>query len=164
MRPCGRSRPGWKSCWRVAEAGGQTKGAAPGRVLGLDLGQSRIGVAISDPERRVAVPIGTIRTGAPGDVKAIAAIVREEGISQIVLGHPISLSGRKGEAADHAERFAQALNDFLHVPVVLRDERFTTIQAERQLGQAGVRGRARREVVDQTAATIILQDYLDSAG
>jgi putative Holliday junction resolvase len=133
-------------------------------VLGLDLGQSRIGVAISDPERRVAVPIGTIRTGAPADVKAIAAIVREEGISQIVVGHPISLSGRKGEAADHAERFAQALNDFLHVPVVLRDERFTTVQAERQLGQAGVRGRARREVVDQTAATIILQDYLDSVG
>jgi putative Holliday junction resolvase len=131
-------------------------------VLGLDLGQSRIGVAISDGDRRVAVPIGTIRTGAPADVKAIAAIVGDEGVSEIVVGHPISLSGRKGEAADHAERFAQALHDFLHVPVVLRDERFTTVQAERALGQAGVRGRARREVVDQTAATIILQDYLDS--
>jgi len=152
----------------VPETGGSAKrpaeGSAPGRVLGLDLGQSRIGVAISDPERRVAVPIGTIRTGAPVDVKAIASIVREEGVSEIVVGHPISLSGRKGEAADHAERFAQALHDFLHVPVVLRDERFTTVQAERQLGQAGVRGRARREVVDQTAATIILQDYLDSIG
>ena len=146
----------------MPEPGSSVGGAAGGRVLGLDLGQSRIGVAISDAERRVAVPIGTIRTGAPADVKAIAAIVREEGVSQIVVGHPISLSGRKGEAADHAERFAQALNDFLQVPVILRDERFTTVQAERRLAQAGVRGRARREVVDQTAATIILQDFLDS--
>jgi putative Holliday junction resolvase len=136
----------------------------PGRVLALDLGQSRIGAAISDPERRVAVPIGTIHTGAPSDVKAIAAIVREQGVTEIVVGNPISLSGRKGEAADHAEKFAQALRDFLGIPVVLHDERFTTVQAERQLGQAGVRGRARREVVDQAAATIILQAYLDSLG
>src|SRR5947207_2733476 len=78
-RPCVRSRLGSKSCWLVPEAGSSVGGAAPGRVLGLDLGQSRIGVAISDAERRVAVPIGTIRTGAPADVKAIAAIVREEG-------------------------------------------------------------------------------------
>jgi putative Holliday junction resolvase len=134
----------------------------PGRVLALDLGQSRIGVAISDPERRVAVPLGTIRTGAPADVKAIAAIVREQGVSQIVVGHPISMSGRAGEAADLAERFADALKGFLGVPVLLQDERLTTVQAERQLGEAGVRGRARREVVDQAAATIILQSYLDS--
>jgi putative Holliday junction resolvase len=133
-----------------------------GRVLGLDLGQSRIGVAISDPDRRVAVPIGTIRTGAPADVKAIATIVRDQGVSEIVVGHPLSLSGRAGEAADHAEKFAQALRDFLGVPVVLRDERLTTVEAERQLRGAGIRGRARREVVDQTAATIILQSYLDS--
>jgi len=138
-------------------------GEAPGRVLALDLGQSRIGVAISDPERRVAVPIGTIRTGAPADVKAIAAIVREQQVTEIVVGHPLSLSGRKGEAADHAEKFAQALRDFLGVSVVLQDERLTTVQAERQLGQAGLRGRARREVVDQAAATIILQAYLDAS-
>jgi putative holliday junction resolvase len=133
-----------------------------GRVLALDLGQSRIGVAVSDPGRRVAVPLGTIRTGAPADVKAIAAIVREQGISEIVVGHPLSLSGKGGEAADHAERFARALRDLLGIPVILRDERLTTVEAERQLAEAGVRGRARREVVDQTAATIILQSYLDS--
>jgi len=132
-------------------------------VLALDLGQSRIGVAISDEERRVAVPVGTIRTGAPADVKAIAAIVREQQVAEIVVGHPLSLSGRKGEAADHAEKFAQALRDFLGIPVVLQDERLTTVQAERQLGQAGLRGRARREVVDQAAATIILQAYLDAS-
>jgi putative Holliday junction resolvase len=119
-------------------------------------------VAISDPDRRMAVPIGTIHTGAPADVKAIAAIVREQEVEEIVVGHPLSLSGRAGEAADHAEKFAQALRDFLGIPVFLRDERLTTVQAERELRDAGVRGRARREVVDQTAATIILQSYLDS--
>jgi putative Holliday junction resolvase len=130
-------------------------------VLGLDLGQSRIGVAISDPGRRVAVPLGTIRTGAPEDVKAIAALVREHGIGEIVVGHPVNLSGRKGEAADHAEKFAAALRGFLGIPVTLEDERLTTVQAERELSAAGVRGRRRREVVDQSAATVILQSYLD---
>jgi putative Holliday junction resolvase len=132
-----------------------------GRVLGLDLGQSRIGVAISDPERRVAVPLGTIRTGAPDDVKAIAAMVKDHGITAIVVGQPLSMSGRKGEAADHAEKFAEALRGFLQLPVHLQDERLTTVDAERQLGRAGVRGRDRRRVVDQAAATLILQAFLD---
>jgi putative pre-16S rRNA nuclease len=133
-----------------------------GPVLGLDLGQSRIGVAISDPDRRVAVPIGTIRTGAPEDVKAIAALVKDHGVTQIVVGHPLSLSGTIGEAADHAEKFAEALHGFLHIPVALHDERLSTVEAERQLAGAGVRGRSRREVIDQAAAVVILQSYLDS--
>jgi putative Holliday junction resolvase len=132
-----------------------------GRVLGLDLGQSRIGVAISDPQGHIAVPLGTIRTGAPDDVKAIAALVQEHAIEQIVVGLPLSLSGAKGEEADHAEKFAEALRGFMGVPVVLQDERLSTVQAERELGRAGVRGRSRRAVVDQTAAAIILQAYLD---
>jgi putative Holliday junction resolvase len=127
----------------------------------LDLGQSRIGVAISDPHRRMAVPLGTVRTGAPEDVKAIAAMVKEQGITAIVVGQPVSLSGRRGEEADHAEKFAQALRDFLGLPVFLQDERLTTVQAERHLKEAGVRGRDRRRVVDQTAATLILQAFLD---
>jgi putative holliday junction resolvase len=132
-----------------------------GPVLGLDLGQSRIGVAISDPERRLAVPMGTIRTGAPGDVKAIAALVREHAIGQVVVGLPLSLSGAKGEAADHAEKFADALRGFLGIPVALQDERLSTVEAERALGRAGIRGPGRRAVVDQSAACIILQAYLD---
>ena len=136
---------------------------SPGRVLGLDLGQSRIGVAISDPARRVAVPLGTIRTGAPEDVKAIAALVREHRVTAIVVGHPLSMSGRSGEAADHAEKFAEALRGFMGVPVHLQDERLSTVQAERDLAAQGLRGRERREVVDQAAATVILQAYLDAA-
>lgn len=109
----------------------------------------------------MAVPLGTVRTGAPEDVKAIAAMVKDHDIAAIVVGHPLSLSGRKGESADHAEKFAQALRDFLGLPVFLQDERLTTVEAERGLAQAGVRGKDRRRVVDQTAATLILQAYLD---
>ena len=137
-------------------------GGSSGRVLGLDLGQSRIGVAISDPARRLAVPFGTIRTGAPEDVKAIAAIVREQQVSAIVVGHPLSMSGRQGEAADHAGKFAEALRGFLGLPVHLQDERLSTVQAERDLAARGLRGRERREVVDQTAAMVILQAYIDA--
>jgi putative Holliday junction resolvase len=133
-----------------------------GRILGLDLGQSRIGVAISDPERRLALPLGTIRTGAPEDVKAVAAMVRDHEVSELVVGHPLSMSGAAGEAADHAEKFAEALRGFLGLPVHLQDERLSTVQAERELSSRGMRGRERREVVDQTAATVILQAYLDS--
>jgi putative holliday junction resolvase len=140
----------------VAEAG-----SSAGRVLGLDLGQSRIGVAISDPDRRLAVPLGTIHTGPPEDVKAIARIVEENDVAEVIVGEPLSLSGEAGAAADHARRFAEALRGFLSIPVHLHDERLTTVQADRGLSAAGVRGRRRREVVDQTAATIILQAYLD---
>lgn len=132
-----------------------------GPVLGLDLGQSRIGVALSDPDRRVAVALGTIRTGAPEDVKAIAALVKEHDVTEIVVGHPLSLSGESGEAADHAERFAEALRGFLGLTVTLHDERLSTVEANRGLSGAGVDRRRRRDVIDQAAAVVILQSYLD---
>ena len=132
-------------------------------MLGLDLGQSRIGVALSDPDRRVAVALGTIRTGAPEDVKAIAGLVKEHGVTQVVVGHPLSLSGQSGEAADHAERFAEALRGFLGISVVLHDERLSTVEADRRLIGAGMDRRGRRDVIDQAAAVVILQSYLDGS-
>lgn len=140
-------------------------GEAPaGRVLGLDLGDVRIGVAISDPDRRVAVPLGTVHVGQPpGELIAVRNIVKENDVSLVVVGLPLSMSGRRGERADHAERFAEALRAVLSVPVVLHDERLSTRQAERSLRDAGVRGRDRRAVVDASAAQIILQSWLDSA-
>ena len=132
-----------------------------GRVLGLDLGEARIGVAISDDDRRLAVPLGTVRTGAPADVKAIAAIAKEQGITEVVVGMPLQLSGRAGDAAEHARTFAEVLRQALGLPVSLQDERLSTVEAERGLAAAGVRGRERRRVVDQAAATVILQAYLD---
>jgi putative Holliday junction resolvase len=134
----------------------------PGRVLGLDLGDARIGVAISDDDRRLAVPLGNVRTGAPADLRAVAALVREHAVTTVVVGHPRSMSGASGAAAVKAERFAEALASGLEVPVELQDERLSTVEAERALREAGVSGRARREVVDRTAATVILQAWLDA--
>ena len=136
----------------------------PGRVLGLDLGDARIGVAISDDRRRIAVPLGTLRTGAPADVKAIADLVHGHGVTLVVIGHPLHLSGEAGERAHHAERFAEALDAFLDVPVLLQDERLSSIEADRALREAGASGRERRRTVDRSAATVILQAWLDAAG
>lgn len=136
----------------------------PGPVLGLDLGDARIGVAISDDRRRIAVPLGTVRTGAPADVKAIADLVRGHDVTLVVIGHPLHLSGEAGERAHHAERFAEALDAFLDVPVLLQDERLSSVEADRALRQAGASGRERRRTVDRSAATVILQAWLDAAG
>jgi len=139
-------------------------GGEPGRVLGLDLGDARIGVAISDDRRRIAVPLGTVRTGAPADVKAIADLVTEHGVTLVVVGHPLHLSGEPGERAHHAESFAEALDAFLGVPVVLQDERLSSVEADRALREVGASGRERRRTVDRSAATVILQAWLDAAG
>lgn len=133
-----------------------------GRVLGLDLGDVRIGVAISDPDRRLAVPLGTLRTGAPRDLRAIAELVREHDITLVVVGYPLRLSGEAGTRAKHAETFAGVLRDTLGVPVALHDERLSTVEADRALREAGAGGRERRRVVDRSAATVILQAYLDA--
>ena len=132
-----------------------------GAVLGLDLGQARIGVALSDPERRIAVPLGTVATGAPADLKAIGALVRDHGATQIVVGHPLTMAGERGGSAQRAEAFADALGSFVGVPVALQDERLTTVEATRALAEAGVAGRDRRRSVDRSAAAILLQAYLD---
>lgn len=137
---------------------------APGRVLGLDLGAARIGVAISDPGRRLAVPMGTIAVGQPpGELKAVAELVRTNDVTAVVVGWPRSLSGEDGPAAMHATAFAEALRAVLEIPVRLQDERLSTVEAERALREAGITGRRRREVVDQTAASVILQSWLDAA-
>ncbi|HVF08642.1 MAG TPA: Holliday junction resolvase RuvX [Actinomycetota bacterium] len=141
-----------------------TGGDAPeGRVLGLDLGAARIGVAVSDDDRRVAVPHGTIRVGQPpGELHAVAALVAEFGATAVVVGHPRSMSGASGAQAQQAEAFAEALRAVLDVPVELQDERLSTAQAERTLRAAGVTGRRRRDVVDESAAAVILGAWLDA--
>ncbi|MGZ4155507.1 MAG: Holliday junction resolvase RuvX [Actinomycetota bacterium] len=139
---------------------GQT--SRPGRVLGLDLGDARIGVAISDDERRLAVPFGTIPAGAPADIGAIARLVDEQGVAVVVVGLPLSLSGERGPRAVQAEFFAGALRSMLPVPVELQDERLSTVQAERSLREAGVAGADRRRAVDRTAAAVILQAWIDA--
>lgn len=133
----------------------------PGRILGLDLGDVRIGVAVSDPNRRVAVPLGTVHTGAPGDLKAIAKLVAELDVGLVVVGDPLRMSGEAGTRAEQAEGFAEALRAFLEIPVVLHDERLSTVEADRALKEAGAKSRRRRRAVDRSAAAVILQSYLD---
>ena len=136
-----------------------------GPVLGLDLGDARIGVAISDDARRLAVPVGTVHVGQPpGELVAIAELVKDRGVTLIVVGLPLTLRGERGTRAGHADAFTQALAGVVEVPIELQDERLSTVEAERALAAAGSRGRERRRVVDASAATVILQSWLDAHG
>ncbi len=140
----------------------RVRAGTAGRVLGLDLGDARIGVAISDPERHLAVPLGTVHVGRPpGELRAIAKLVADNEVGLVVVGHPRALSGERGRRARHAEEFAGALGAFVAVPVELQDERLSTVEAERALRETGAKGRARRAAVDPAAAAIILQAWLD---
>ena len=130
--------------------------------LGIDPGDARIGVARSDPSGFLATPVETVRRGR-GDLARIAAILTEEGAVEVVVGLPRSLSGREGPAAAKVREFAAALaRRVAPVPVRLCDERLTTVSAEAMLRDRGRKGSSRREVVDQAAAVLILQNALDS--
>ncbi|GAA4101580.1 MULTISPECIES: Holliday junction resolvase RuvX [Actinomadura] len=129
--------------------------------LGIDVGTVRIGVARSDPAGILASPLETVRRGK-GDLDRLAALAAENEAIEVVVGLPTSLSGREGPAAEAARRFAAELAGRLAPGTVrLCDERLTTVTAETGLRAGGVRGRARRQVVDQTAAAVLLQSALD---
>jgi putative Holliday junction resolvase len=137
-----------------------------GRVLAIDLGEARIGLALSDPLRMIAQPLEVHRCVGPRrDLARIASLVREREVDTVVIGLPRLLSGAEGEAAAAARRFADELRGRLSgVAVELWDERLSTVEVERMLVEADV-GRARRRAVrDALAAAVILQGYLDSAG
>lgn len=135
-----------------------------GRALALDLGSRRIGVATSDAGGVLASPRTTIeRTGDRSrDHRRIAELVGEEEAGIVVVGLPRSLDGSIGPAAAAIEAEVAELAAVLAVPVVTHDERFTTVTAHEQLRAAGVGGRRRRTVVDQQAATVLLQSWLDA--
>ncbi|HET7352196.1 MAG TPA: Holliday junction resolvase RuvX [Marmoricola sp.] len=129
--------------------------------LGVDPGDARIGVASSDPSGILATPVETVARG-DGDLARIAALVEELGAVVAYVGLPRSLSGGEGPSAARVREFAKALARRLDpVPVVLCDERLSTVTAEGQLRAQGRKGRKRRAVVDQAAAVVILQGALD---
>jgi putative pre-16S rRNA nuclease len=134
------------------------------RALGLDLGSKRIGVAVSDRSGTIASPLTVLQrsTSRRTDHERIAALVREEEAELVVVGLPRSLSGRDGPAARAAMVEIAALASVVEVPVETYDERFTTVTANRALAESGVRGPARRQVVDKVAAAVILQSWLDA--
>ena len=130
-----------------------------GRILGLDVGERRIGLAISTPEGRLAVPLRVLaRRDEAADLEAIAALARAEQVDTLVIGHPLSMDGTAGAQARRVEAFARALAKVAGLPFELWDERLSSVQAERSVRLA--RGR-RRVPSDDVAAAIILQGYLD---
>jgi putative Holliday junction resolvase len=132
------------------------------RALGIDFGERRIGLAISDPEGRVAVPLATLeRRNDRSALAQIAAIAREEGVGRLFLGEPVDLFGNRGPVAERVRRFAVRLAERTGLPVELVDEALTSVEAARRLRQAGVDVRREPGKVDAMAAQILLQDVLD---
>lgn len=132
-----------------------------GRVLALDPGTRRVGVAVSDPLGITAQPHGVLDAAEPDLLGRIARLAADLEVERIVVGLPISLNGTEGPAAAAARRFAGEVAEATGLPIDFADERFTTVSAERVLQQAGLPGRRRRAVRDRLAAAILLQAYLD---
>jgi putative Holliday junction resolvase len=133
------------------------------RVLGIDLGSRRIGVAVSDGLGLTAQPRTTLaRHGGARDMQSIATAVKEAGATRIVLGLPLDPEGNEGQAARRARDFADKLRAALNLPVDLVDESFSTVEAEAVLLAADVSRARRKQVVDKLAAAVILQRWLDA--
>ena len=132
------------------------------RLLGLDVGDKRIGIALSDESATIAGGLPTLACVGPRkDLKAIAELCRRHEVSEVVVGLPRRLDGELGPQAEKVLRFVEDLRPVVKLPVVTWDERFTSVLATRALIEGGVSRRDRREVVDKVSATLILQGYLD---
>jgi putative Holliday junction resolvase len=133
------------------------------RVVGIDLGSRRIGVAVSDALGLCAHPHATVeRHGGRRDLDAIGQLARAVGADRIVLGLPLDPEGREADAARRARAFGDRLAEHLHLPVDLIDESFSTVEAEDVLLAADLSRKRRRQVVDKLAAAVILQRWLDA--
>ena len=132
------------------------------RILCLDYGRQRIGIAVSDPLGLTAQPVETL-TGLSREklVERVRALVEQMGVDRIVLGLPLTLKGRKGDMAIEVEKFADKLYQQTGVPITLWDERFTSVQAQRIIHQRGEKPSRKKEKIDLIAAVLLLQNYLD---
>ncbi|HEY3109210.1 MAG TPA: Holliday junction resolvase RuvX [Chloroflexota bacterium] len=134
---------------------------AGGRLLGLDLGERRIGVALGDPTGLLASALEVLPSrGRARDVEAVREIAAREGAVAIVVGVPVNMDGSQGRQAEKSHRFGAAL-EAAGLPVVYWDERLTTVEAQRYLRDGGMSRQKRRETIDAAAAAILLQSYLD---
>jgi putative Holliday junction resolvase len=133
------------------------------KVLGLDIGEKRIGIAISDELGYTAQGMRVLtRSGLDDDLEVIKKLMVEERASEVVVGLPKNMDGSLGEAAQKVLSFTKKMEESLSVPVILWDERWTTAEATRLLLDADLSRNKRRKVVDKLAAVLILQGYLDS--
>lgn len=150
----------------VSEIGART---SPGRILAIDYGRRRLGLAVSDPLRMTARPLATwIRSNRRRDLARLRRLCREEEVKLIVVGWPLQLGGSQGEMAAEARQFADLIRDYLGIAVELVDERLSSWEAEQAITAVaqGKRrsGKRKQHKLDEVAAAVILRDYLRSSG
>ena len=133
-----------------------------GRMLGLDVGTKTIGVAVSDPLGMLASPVRTLsRRSVRDDTEVVAALVDELGVDTVVVGLPFELDGSESRSARLARQIGEAVRQRTSLPIRYVDERYSSVDATRQLIAAGMSRERRRQVIDQQAAVVILQSFLD---
>lgn len=134
-----------------------------GRILALDLGRKRIGLALSDELGITAQGLDTMeRTGRRDDIETLRRLAGERGVELFVIGDPLHMSGDASRQGDYTREFAQELERKTGIPVVFRDERWTSREAERALRGSGVARTSRKPAIDRVSAVLLLQSYLDS--
>ena len=135
----------------------------PGRVLALDLGKRRIGLALSDELGITAQGLETLhRTRLREDLEKLKQLIRDKNVSMILMGNPVHMSGQEGRQSDYSREFAERLHAVSGVDVKLWDERLTTVEAQRVLRESGISLQKRTQAVDRLSAVILLESYLDS--
>jgi len=133
------------------------------RILGIDFGERRIGLALSDPLGIIAQPFLTFDTQKNGDIfKKIEELIEEKGIEEIVLGMPRNMDGTIGEKGKVVQEFSQMLSTRVEIPIIFRDERLSSVESLRVLRDAGAKLHKYKKSVDKLSAALILQGYLDS--
>ncbi len=136
--------------------------ATKGKILGVDFGDTRTGLSVSDPSRLLASGIGTV---SPGGIEKTADAVAEEArrqkVSAVVVGLPVNMDGSEGPRAERCRKFGRMLEERLSLPVAMFDERMSTMNAARYLNETNTRGKKRKGVIDTLSAQIILQNCLD---
>ena len=141
------------------------KNAGSGRILALDLGKKRIGLALSDPLGVSAQGLDTLqRTTIRADIAALAALAREHEVRLVLLGHPLNMNGSEGRQAVYTRDFAERLKERTGLTVRFWDERLTSKEAERVLKQSGISIEKRARAIDRLAAVILLASFLDAGG
>jgi putative Holliday junction resolvase len=133
------------------------------RILALDLGKRRIGLALSDPLGLTAQGLPTLeRTNIREDLQRLGEIAREHDVSLVLIGNPLHMSGREGRGTEHARTFGERLQAATGLPVEFWDERLTTVEAQRVLRESGISIAKRAQAVDRLAAVLLLESFLDA--
>lgn len=132
--------------------------------MALDVGDRRVGIAVGDTEAGIAMPLSVyVRVGGRRDPQALAHAAADQKAEALLVGMPLSLDGSRGDQALRVERFCEALRRETVLPVLVRDERFTTVEADRQMMGAAMSSQKRKAMRDAAAAAVLLQSYFDNA-